>query len=87
MSSLVWRQAGGPVPPAIDDLRGQVIITSSNNIPPVTSSGKETTQTTGTEQQAATMLKEGSLSCSGGSTSAFRVVTPKDRDKTDGKSS
>ncbi|MPC38575.1 hypothetical protein E2C01_032083 [Portunus trituberculatus] len=30
------------------------------------------------------MLKEGSLSCSGGSTSAFRVVTPKDRDKVDG---
>ena len=33
------------------------------------------------------MLKEGSLSCSGGSTSAFRVVTPKDRDKVDGKCS
>ena len=36
---------------------------------------------------AVTMLKEGSLSCSGGSTSAFRVVTPKDRDKVDGKCS
>ncbi|XP_071522995.1 uncharacterized protein [Panulirus ornatus] len=32
------------------------------------------------------MLKEGSLSCPGGSTSAFRIVTPKDRDKADGVS-
>ncbi|XP_064108454.1 uncharacterized protein LOC135216869 [Macrobrachium nipponense] len=30
------------------------------------------------------MLKEGSLSCPGGSSSAFRVVTPKDREKSEG---
>ncbi|XP_063590437.1 uncharacterized protein LOC134767367 [Penaeus indicus] len=32
------------------------------------------------------MLKEGSLSCPGGSNSAFRIVTPKDREKTEGVS-